>query len=792
MFSPRSANELARKLEDALIESLALDQLSLAEVMEGDPSEFLLINPPSVVSSMGWTTLSSSDWFAQSSVPRTGSMVNSPQSTIGGAGGGGLQGWQHPQGEFSHMTPQCWGGSLFSVQQGGVGARPSSQHTSLVSSPGSLTSSRAFMGAAKPTNFSVVHIDNTVHNLCLARIGQSNCFLHCHIVSNPVTQTTWSQVSPAAKSLLHAGGQSFRSNRDLHPHQCSAKQILGCFERRSMACCQWSHLFVDAMHDVLFEEFEEFQQGMEEECIVAEEEYEYNCQGAHKAALDSVVEGGTFSGVTFADDLDGLGDGMEWSALVPPMREQLNALNLLQAATSKRMDEYGEALLAIDSVLTQTVRMHLQELGDIIVEHGTLMAALDTTSHKTSIHQLTSNLQVFQQQVEEYVTAADVTKVDMIKLITNVLNHTKQSTQAAVNRITTIKQLLDVALPQSPMLRGHTFDQNTSFMTVHVGGHEQELTMFLVFSMICELKAKVEMLSDCSKNTGVIFQGCAFALESEFALWFAKENPSGVGLASFVDIVPIWGFSGADQQDTAAMLTNLVHLKQVRFASSADAPYVNSMGSRYPGVLFGAGAKSVLSTTIIKVFKTWKDWLGTGGIDGHKQKLNQAMVLAVHCHNQYCTDALVLADLLALALGTAENTNTFWRSFTAYIYKEFTLLTLFKLSDKNVLLLFLNQVVQIFDDLFELRSTASHVDPGNKVLMASQCAWVTLQAQGCMEGYLKHKFRHHPAISGTFVRFLTQYMATQAVDGDAVAVPLRKVNALTSEVKGKVSMLLHN
>ena len=53
-------------------------------------------------------------------------------------------------------------------------------------------------------------------------------------------------------------------------------------------------------------------------------------------------------------------------------------------------------------------------------------------------------------------------------------------------------------------------------------------------------------------------------------------------MAAFVDIISLWGFSGADQQDTTAMLTNLVRLKQVGFASSADAPYVNSMGTRYP------------------------------------------------------------------------------------------------------------------------------------------------------------------------------------------------------------------
>jgi hypothetical protein len=76
--------------------------------------------------------------------------------------------------------------------------------------------------------------------------------------------------------------------------------------------------------------------------------------------------------------------------------------------------------------------------------------------------------------------------------------------------------------------------------------------------------------------------------------------------------------------------------------------------------------------------------------------------------------------------------------------------------------------------------------------MAAQYAWVTLQAQTVMNGYLKHKFRHHPAITGSFVRFLTQAMATQSGDGDAVGALGKRIDALTSEVKGKVSLSLHN
>jgi hypothetical protein len=107
-----------------------------------------------------------------------------------------------------------------------------------------------------------------------------------------------------------------------------------------------------------------------------------------------------------------------------------------------------------------------------------------------------------------------------------------------------------------------------------------------------------------------------------------------------------------------------------------------------------------------------------------------------------------------------------------------------------------NQVIQICDDLFELRSTASGVDSSNKLAVATQYAWVTLQLLSVMESYLKNKFRHHPAISSTFVQFLTQNMAAKLVEkacdksGDVTGVAslTTQVKALAADVKSRVTL----
>jgi hypothetical protein len=124
-----------------------------------------------------------------------------------------------------------------------------------------------------------------------------------------------------------------------------------------------------------------------------------------------------------------------------------------------------------------------------------------------------------------------------------------------------------------------------------------------------------------------------------------------------------------------------------------------------------------------------------------------------------------MATLKSMALKTADIATSFWMSLVAYLDDKYSLLESFKLVVKHVLLLLSNQIVQICDNIFEYRSNASNVDLGNMGATAAQFAWVSLQAIGCMNGYLREKFRHHQAIDSTFVRFLTRHMADQSALG---------------------------
>ncbi len=82
---------------------------------------------------------------------------------------------------------------------------------------------------------------------------------------------------------------------------------------------------------------------------------------------------------------------------------------------------------------------------------------------------------------------------------------------------------------------------DTPLGVTSVGGCETVLTSNYLFGLIRELQAKVDVLTERSKNTGVIFQQVAFSSEAEFSY------SSGSGLAAFVDLVSIWTFASVDQ-----------------------------------------------------------------------------------------------------------------------------------------------------------------------------------------------------------------------------------------------------
>ena len=236
------------------------------------------------------------------------------------------------------------------------------------------------MGAAKTTNFSVVRIDEeSIRQLCLAKIGQSDRFC----VSRHVRSKRRRGVKfvPLLNHFYMPAGNLSASTDTYIPIDDVPSKYRDKFNRGTMSCRQWSHLFVDAMHDVSFEEFDDMPRGALEEQEREEENFSYQ----HEDVMDEDtvrLAGEELPVFEFADDLDGLGVGLECEILVPPMREQHIALDMLRRATSLAIEEHDRGIQSIQGVLAQTVQKHLAELGELILEHGTLGAALEGISNE--------------------------------------------------------------------------------------------------------------------------------------------------------------------------------------------------------------------------------------------------------------------------------------------------------------------------------------------------------------------------------------------------------------------------
>jgi hypothetical protein len=109
--------------------------------------------------------------------------------------------------------------------------------------------------------------------------------------------------------------------------------------------------------------------------------------------------------------------------------------------------------------------------------------------------------------------------------------------------------------------------------------------------------------------------------------------------------------------------------------------------------------------------------------------------------------------------------------------------------------------VQICDDMFELRNCGNNVDLQNPLARTTRYAWVTLQALGMMDSYLREKFWRHQAINSTFIRFLTRHMADQTLVGlkstvdslkSSVAELEKKLKAQESDGSKKVTQDMFN
>ena len=154
----------------------------------------------------------------------------------------------------------------------------------------------------------------------------------------------------------------------------------------------------------------------------------------------------------------------------------------------------------------------------------------------------------FRQDLDEAVAETESSKTVLLQLMMKVRENSGRQLNAMTRHVDDLARPgqgvgsgISPLVSHTSLLPGITAD--TSFGRAQVGGVEMDLTINAMFGLIRSLKGKVQILSDRTKNTGIHFGDLAYASEKEFALANHAANPSGAGIAGFVDFISFWNFS---------------------------------------------------------------------------------------------------------------------------------------------------------------------------------------------------------------------------------------------------------
>ena len=248
------------------------------------------------------------------------------------------------------------------------------------------------------------------------------------------------------------------------------------------------------------------------------------------------------------------------------------------------------------------MKIQLGNLYDLVQEHGSLADAVQTSLTSGGLVQGDlSDLRIemdsfFSRDIRGFAKSAKVSSEMVLGIISRIREKVNSRHQAMRSRLKMLEAVLeDARRPPLPPPTHRTspanlmyggagvLDGDTPLGFASVGGCEMVLTSNYLFGLICELQAKVGVLTERSKNTGVIFQQVAFSSEAEFSYWYTHLNSSGSGLAAFVDLISIWTFASGDQIDTSQWLNEIHCSKAIGLkGGNADVVYTHSMARRYP------------------------------------------------------------------------------------------------------------------------------------------------------------------------------------------------------------------
>ena len=217
----------------------------------------------------------------------------------------------------------------------------------------------------------------------------------------------------------------------------------------------------------------------------------------------------------------------------------------------------------------RAIQNQLGDLEQIVQDHGSILAALANAlscgiTMAEDMSKIQARLAGFEAQIQAFANKALASKKYLLRIVMQVLDVTQEGGDHSNKHMDWVEQLLkqgiqqmgglqpqvlrpgdatsgtcsrDLTAPIPPlhitrMASVGGIDADTPLGTVQIGGCDTPLSATLLFQMIRELQAQVAILSERSKNSGVIFNWLVFASKAKFTVWLAQENSEGDGLAA--------------------------------------------------------------------------------------------------------------------------------------------------------------------------------------------------------------------------------------------------------------------
>lgn len=280
---------------------------------------------------------------------------------------------------------------------------------------------------------------------------------------------------------------------------------------------------------------------------------------------------------------------------------------------------------------------------------------------------------------------------------------------------------------------------------------------------------------------GVTFNKVHFASEEAVVDLLNQElggNPDAMAdVASCFVSASSWFIHNSLRWPTEKGQQQTKELEKVGF-SEEQRKLSTTLATKYPH--WYTLDKEVVPGKPVAAFASVGAWKGVDAQKGARDEMGDALVLADGAHATFVGDALPANSTLAsIALAMMKTTGTWVHRIHTHFDSELTKLTQLGLKPTEALQLASEELVIIYNKLFESRMQAIKLKKhGDMMKFTSRAIYVTLLEHQAMEEFTKDDPQYNPLISAAFIRFLTKH-----IGGNAVTKQLDDVKTLANAAK---------